>query len=33
VAERLANWLTRRLGAGYPDFETVIGALESRQVE
>jgi len=29
VAQRQANWLTRRLGAGYPQFEQVIAALES----
>lgn len=31
VAERKANFLTRQFGLGYPDFERVIEALESRR--
>jgi len=31
IASRGGNWFTRRLGAGWPDFESVIVTLESRQ--
>ncbi len=30
VASRGGNWFTRRLGAGWPDPERVIAALEER---
>ncbi len=28
IAERGGNWLTRSLGAGYPDLESVVEQLE-----
>ena len=31
VVSRGGNWFTRRLGAGWPDFETVIAELERRR--
>lgn len=31
VARRGGNWLSRKLGAGYPDSEEVVRALESRR--
>lgn len=31
VARRGGNFFTRKFGAGYPDFEEVVGALESRR--
>ena len=31
VAERGGNWLTRSLGAGYPDLNGVVEQLEKRQ--
>ena len=30
IAERGGNWITRRLGAGYPDLEDVVEQLEKR---
>lgn len=33
VAERGGNFLTRSFGAGYPDFEDVVAALEKRRAE
>ena len=30
VAERGGNWLTRKLGAGYPDLDEVMGRLAAR---
>ena len=30
IASRGGNWFTRRLGAGYPDLEDVVAALEKR---
>lgn len=33
VVSRGGNWFTRRLGAGWPDFETVIAGLERRQAQ
>jgi hypothetical protein len=30
VADRGGNWLTRRFGAGYPDFGNVMAQLEKR---
>ena len=30
IAARGGTWLTRRLGAGYPDLEGVVGELERR---
>ena len=27
IAQRGGNWVTRRLGAGYPDLETVVEQL------
>ncbi len=29
VAARGGNWFTRQLGAGYPDFDGVVAALEN----
>jgi hypothetical protein len=31
IAKRGGNWLTRSFGAGYPEFEDVIGSLEKHQ--
>jgi hypothetical protein len=31
VVTRGGNWLTRRLGAGYPDFDGVVDVLEKRR--
>ena len=31
VAERGGNWLTRSLGAGYPDLNKVVDQLQKRQ--
>ncbi len=31
IAHRGGNWLTRSLGAGYPDFEDVVALLEKRR--
>jgi hypothetical protein len=31
IAERGGNWLTRSLGAGYPDLNSVIKELEQRR--
>jgi hypothetical protein len=31
IAERGGNWLTRSLGAGYPDLNSVIKQLEQRR--
>ena len=31
VASRGGNWFTRSFGAGYPDPEAVVAALERRQ--
>lgn len=28
IAERGGNWLTRRLGAGYPDLDSVVEQIE-----
>jgi hypothetical protein len=28
IAERGGNWFTRKLGAGYPDLESVVEELE-----
>lgn len=30
IARRGGNWITRKLGAGYPDFEDVLTALRDR---
>lgn len=30
IAERGGNWLTRSLGAGYPDLETVVELLAEK---
>lgn len=30
IATRGGNWITRRLGAGYPDLEEVVSLLETR---
>jgi hypothetical protein len=30
LVTRGGNWLTRSLGAGYPDFERVVAELEKR---
>jgi hypothetical protein len=30
IAARGGNWLTRKLGAGYPDLECVVTLLEKR---
>lgn len=29
IVNRGGNWLTRRFGAGYPDFDGVVDALQS----
>ncbi|MBZ5509713.1 MAG: hypothetical protein LAN70_00935 [Acidobacteriia bacterium] len=31
IAERGGNWLTRSLGAGYPDLDSVVEQLEKRR--
>ena len=31
IAERGGNWLTRSLGAGYPDLDDVVEQLEERR--
>lgn len=31
VASRGGNWLTRSLGAGYPDFEELVEKLRERE--
>jgi hypothetical protein len=31
IAERGGNWLTRSLGAGYPDLDGVVEELEKRR--
>ena len=31
IAARGGNFLTRKFGAGYPDFETVVRDLEARR--
>ena len=31
VVSRGGNWFTRQFGAGYPDFERVVGQLERRR--
>jgi hypothetical protein len=31
VVERGGNWFTRKLGAGYPDLESVVEQLEKRR--
>jgi hypothetical protein len=31
VAERGGNWFTRKLGAGYPDLDSVVEQLETRR--
>lgn len=31
VAERGGNWLTRSLGAGYPDLDVVVDTLQAKQ--
>jgi hypothetical protein len=31
IAERGGNWLTRSLGAGYPDLDSVIEKLEKHR--
>lgn len=31
IAERGGNWLTRSFGAGYPDLDKVIEALEKHR--
>nr|ALV86501.1 HAD family hydrolase [uncultured bacterium 20] len=31
IAERGGNWFTRRLGAGYPDLESVVAQLRKRR--
>jgi hypothetical protein len=31
VVERVGNWFTRKLGAGYPDLEGVVEELEKRR--
>jgi hypothetical protein len=31
IAERGANWLTRSLGAGYPDLDAVVEKLEKHR--
>lgn len=30
VVQRGGNWFTRKLGAGYPDFERVVAVLGAR---
>ena len=30
VVQRGGNWITRRFGAGYPDFDAVVDLLEKR---
>jgi len=32
IAERGGNWLTRRLGAGYPDLDSVVEQIEKIRV-
>jgi len=32
IAERGGNWLTRRLGAGYPDLNSVVEQIEKIRV-
>jgi hypothetical protein len=31
VAERGGNWFTRKLGAGYPDLDSVVEQLKKRR--
>ena len=31
IAERGGNWLTRSLGAGYPDLDSLVDQLEKRR--
>lgn len=31
IAERGGNWFTRKLGAGYPDLDSLIEQLEKRR--
>lgn len=31
IAKRGGNWLTRPLGAGWPDFEALLAELEQRK--
>jgi len=31
IAERGGNWFTRSFGAGYPDLDRVVEALEKRR--
>lgn len=31
IVERGGNWFTRRLGAGYPDLDSVVEQLEKRR--
>jgi len=31
IVERGGNWFTKSLGAGYPDFESVVEQLEKRR--
>lgn len=31
IAERGGNWFTRRLGAGYPELDSVVEQLEKRR--
>jgi len=32
IVERGGNWLTRRLGAGYPDLDSVVEQIEKLRV-
>lgn len=31
IAERGGNWLTRKLGAGYPDLDSVVERIEKHR--
>ena len=31
ISTRAGNWFTRKLGAGYPDFEAVVALVQQRQ--
>lgn len=31
ISERGGNWITRRFGAGYPDFDSVVEQIEKRR--
>ncbi|MGH9735844.1 MAG: hypothetical protein ACRD8A_14790 [Candidatus Acidiferrales bacterium] len=31
IATRGGNWLTRRFGAGYPDFDSIVDQLDKQR--